>query len=143
MNNKAKEFFVAVEADEALKQEALELSKQAQAEVADGVDREVVIEKYTLPFAKKHGYDLTVNDFSLPSEGEMDESELMAVAGGEYCICSGYGGGAGKNLDSEGYFKCGCNMLGLGDGIDEEDDGYNCACPVLGYGGGAGDVIRL
>lgn len=126
MNDNVKEFIKAINEDEALNKEFLELSKSIEGVT----DREKVIEEQVLPFAKRCGFDLSVDDFALP-EGEIDEAELKAVNGG-ICICVLAGGGDGTDARDGKSYTCVC--VAYGQGGDGEANDANCFCPLSGAG---------
>ncbi len=131
MSEKAKQFIKQINQDQALYQEFFALSDQLKG----SNDRQQILLEHILPFAKRHGFDLSAEDFS-SVEGEMDESELAAIAGGGGCGCVVGGGGSGtQDVDGDSY-TCACVLSGMGGG-PQGDDG-NCICPVVGGGTDAG-----
>ena len=94
-----KAFFEALSQDEAL-QKALKEKELAYTGAKD--DRETIVETIVIPVAKAAGYDFTLEELKefekgMRPEGELDESELEAVAGGVedwgLCILAGIGWG--------------------------------------------------
>ncbi|MEG1847909.1 MAG: hypothetical protein RR238_05510, partial [Lachnospiraceae bacterium] len=83
--------------------------------------------------AKEDGVTLCTEDFEL-QEGEIDEAELAAVAGGwTKCVCVSLGGG---NADQDGT-ACACVMLGYG---LRKDNGLG-RCDCTSYGGGYNKTV--
>lgn len=79
-----------------------------------------------IALAKEMGIVLTEEDFKA-REGELNEDELDAVAGGSECACA-VGGGGTADGDCP---ACACVVAGLGN----DEKGYcRCVCPVGGYG---------
>ena len=101
-------------------------------------DRKAVID-----MAKDLGIELTEADFV--QANELDEDELDAVAGGEYCggvgevdgivscACSVGGGGTKKDANDK---TCACVLYGQGDNKNDGsgDPKRRCFCPVVGSG---------
>ena len=117
MNENMKKFLELVSKDENLKQKMqsfneMEPEKAIQAGIA---------------LAKELGIELIEADFAKEkSDGELNDEELDAVAGGN-CGCFLGGGGDGTNTRNESY-SCVCVMYGEGGG------GGNCFCPGVGGG---------
>ncbi len=85
--------------------------------------------------AAKYGVELKEEDFKPASaQGELDENELDAVAGGydEFeCACAVGGGGPADEYNN----TCGCVVGGGGMYGDASDkDGGRCACARVGGG---------
>ena len=81
-----------------------------------------------LKVANANGFDLTAEDFTADSQaGQLSEDEMKAVAGGSWCACAIYGGGAGD-------LTCAC-VWGAGAGFSNNKDNLgSCACVGGGYG---------
>ena len=82
-----KVFFEALSKDEALQQA---LKEKALSYTGSKEDREAVVEAILIPVAKKAGYAFTLEELKefekgMRPEGELNESELEAVAGGMAC----------------------------------------------------------
>ena len=114
-NNNVKAFFEVLSKDEAV-QKALK-----EKEIAYAVAKEYqqsIIEEVVIPVAKAAGYEFTLEDVldlekSMRPEGEMDENELEAVAGGQgFCVIIGIG--VHDNLENAGFTAC--DGLGFGFG---------------------------
>lgn len=118
MNTRMKKFIEKINREDALNAEFMEVSRK----IENMAVREDAIAMYMLPFAKKCGFDFSVEDFALP-EGEMDEAELLAVSGGLNCQCTG--AGAGDN---------GCPCLHSGVGENGADKKFSCHCCGTGMG---------
>ena len=103
-----------------------DIKKEIDA-LKDENDRNVVIKK-AIEIAKKAGITLTESDFE-EKEGEMEDAEMAAVAGG-YKKCSCFAGGGGK-ADEDGK-TCAC--VGVGYGYNKMDDMLRCHCVALGSG---------
>ena len=126
MSENIKKFLERVSANE-------ELSKKLCS-----ADRKAVI-----AMAKDLGIELTEADFV--QANELDEDELDAVAGGEYCggvgevdeivscFCSVGGGGTKKDANDK---TCACVLYGQGDNKNDGsgDSKRRCFCPVVGSG---------
>ena len=93
-----KAFFEALSQNEAL-QQALKEKELAYTGIKE--DREAIVKEVLIPAAKEAGYDFTLDELkecqkSMCPEGELDEGELEAVAGGltwGLCVMAGLGGG--------------------------------------------------
>ena len=94
-----KAFFEALSKDEAL-QKTLKEKELAYAGAKE--DREAIVKEVLIPVAEEAGYDFTLEELkefekSMRPEGELDESELEAVAGGVedwgLCVLAGIGWG--------------------------------------------------
>ena len=93
--------------------------------------------------AKELGVELTDADFV--QVNELDDDELAAVAGGEYCggvgevngivscVCSVGGGGTKKDDNDK---TCACVLYGQGNNKNDGsgDPKRRCFCPVVGSG---------
>lgn len=78
--------------------------------------------------AAEYGLEITEEDFKLAdAQGELQDDELDAVAGGSDCICFGGGGGSA----SEGDNTCACV---LGGGGETSSRNCRCACVIAGTG---------
>ena len=90
-----------------------------------------------IAFAKEKGVTLTEADFQKP-EGELNEDELEAVAGGKECWCSFGGGGTAdeyyyyRGLSSPHQSTCACVVAGVGKKNWGTD--IRCACAFFGAG---------
>ena len=93
-----KAFFEALSQNEALQQV---LKEKELAYTGDKEDREAVVNEVLLPVAEEAGYAFTLEELKeieegMRPEGEVDEDELEAVAGGVIwgvCVMVGIGGG--------------------------------------------------
>ncbi|MEG1657274.1 MAG: hypothetical protein RR292_07350, partial [Christensenellaceae bacterium] len=84
----------------------------------------------TIKLAKEAGYTLCAKDFEMnEGEGEMDDAEMCAVAGG-WCKCGCYQLGGG-NADADGV-ACVCVVLGAG--MRKDNANSRCVCYTAGYG---------
>ncbi|MEG1657294.1 MAG: hypothetical protein RR292_07450, partial [Christensenellaceae bacterium] len=92
-------------------------------------DQDKVVSE-TIKLAKEAGYTLCAEDFKAnEGEGEMDDAEMCAVAGG-WCKCGCFQLGGG-NADADGE-TCGCVVLGTGNRRDKPHN--RCVCYTGGYG---------
>ncbi|MEF9990142.1 MAG: Nif11-like leader peptide family RiPP precursor [Christensenellaceae bacterium] len=120
MTEKAKEFFEKVCKDSVLYEKMEALKKET--------DQDKILSE-TIKLAKEAGYTLCKEDFE-PNEGEMDDAEMGAVAGGwKTCGCAVCGGGS---ADADGD-ACGCVVVGHGRRANSTTH-YRCMCWVGGYG---------
>lgn len=88
-----------MESNAELKAKIEALNKDPKATVADFI-----------ALAKEYGVELTEADFQpVPTDGELSDSELEAVSGGDTCICV-VGGGGTKDKYHE---TCACVAPGL------------------------------
>ena len=94
-----KAFFEALSKDETIQQM---LKEKEHAYTGMKEDRESVVAEILIPTAKAAGYDFTLEELKefetgMRPEGELDEAELEAVAGGVedwgVCILAGLGWG--------------------------------------------------
>jgi len=114
MSDNMKKFLELVSKDENLKQKMqsfndMEPEKAIQAGIA---------------LAKELGIELSEADFTEEkSDGELNDDELDAVAGGGDCAC--IAGGGGTVYDDSDHF-CPCIVYGQGSDI--------CFCAVIGVG---------
>ena len=121
MSDNMKKFLELVSKDEALKKKLqtlndMEPEKAIQAGIA---------------LAKELGIELSEADFANEkSDGELNDDELDAVAGGD-CGCAFGGGGSGTDNYGKEY-TCGCVAYGEGGHRTFKD--YNCLCPFVGAG---------
>ena len=89
-----KAFFEVLSKDEAIQQA---LKAKEAAYTGSKEDRDAVVEAILLPVAKEAGYEFTLEELkkfakSMWPEGELDEAELEAVAGGGgFCLILGFG----------------------------------------------------
>ncbi|MEG1877273.1 MAG: hypothetical protein RR146_06855 [Lachnospiraceae bacterium] len=119
MTETMREFLEKVSSDDVLYEKMEVLKKET--------DKEKVISE-TIKIAKEDGVTLCTEDFEL-QEGEIDEAELAAVAGGwTTCGCFALGGG---NADQDGY-ACGC--IAAGGGTRKDNAHQRCFCISYGYG---------
>ena len=110
MTENMKNFLAKVSEDKALVEKINQLNKEA-----------------LISLAKELGFDLNDADFAAQEEA-LSEQEMMAVTGGDKCICV-VGGGGTKDDDSK---ACGCVAAGGG----YHDNGeQRCFCVM----GGSGD----
>ena len=77
-------------------------------------------------FARELGFELTEADFE-GQEGELEDAELDAVAGGSECACVVGGGGTAEG-DCP---ACACVVAGFG---SDAEGLCRCACPFGGVG---------
>ena len=117
MSENMKNFLAKISENKALAEKTAKLDKEA-----------------LLALAKELGFDLTEADFTKP-EGELNENELTALAGGKACYCVVGGGGEADSQDDV------CACVAYGQGHVSEDSNYTlnrgcvrCVC-VLGGGG--------
>ena len=102
------------------------LSKEKEPyEKASKLDKDALI-----ALARELGIELTEADFAQP-EGELNDDELDAVAGGSECICVG-GGEGFRSTNAEQY--CLCVLGGGGEKDARAGGGCRCACVLAGYG---------
>ncbi len=116
MSENMKKFLELVSKDENLKQKMLAFNDM---EPADAIQAGIAL-------AKEHGIELSEADFvKKKSDGELNDDELDAVAGGSACTCFLGGGGDGTDR-YDNSFICGCVLYGQGDSY--------CMCPAFGGG---------
>lgn len=84
-----------------------------------------------IPLAKEKGFDLNPEDFQI-EEGEIEDNELLNVAGGSGCFCIAAGGGGGTDGDDGNTYGCAC--VAYGQGGDGRADDFNCWCVMGGQG---------
>jgi predicted ribosomally synthesized peptide with nif11-like leader len=96
--------------------------------IGDDTDKASVINKF-IEIAGEEGITLTAADFE-EQEGELEEEELFAVAGG-FKKCKCYVGGGGS-ADADGK-TCACVSYGYGDS-KEESKYHRCECILMGTG---------
>ncbi|MEG2231697.1 MAG: ferredoxin-thioredoxin reductase catalytic domain-containing protein [Lachnospiraceae bacterium] len=119
MTETMREFLEKVSSDDVLYEKMEVLKKET--------DKEKVISE-TIKIAKEDGVTLCTEDFEL-QEGEIDEAELAAVAGGwTKCGCFTLGGG---NEDQDGTI---CPCIGSGLGMRKDNFHKRCLCIAYGYG---------
>ena len=92
MTENMKNFLEKVSNDKALTEKASKLNKAG-----------------LIVFARELGFELTEADFE-GQEGELEDAELDAVAGGSECACVV----AGFGSDAEGLCRCACPFGGVG-----------------------------
>ena len=93
-----KAFFEALSKDESI-QQALKAKELAYTGIKE--DREAIVKEVLIPVAEEAGYAFTMEELKefekgMRPEGELDEDELEAVAGGltwGICVMAGLGGG--------------------------------------------------
>ena len=94
-----KAFFEALSKDESI-QQALKAKELAYTGIKE--DREAIVKEVLIPVAEEAGYDFTLEELKefekgMRPEGELDENELEAVAGGVedwgVCVFAGLGWG--------------------------------------------------
>ncbi|MCL2249251.1 MAG: hypothetical protein FWC13_08265 [Oscillospiraceae bacterium] len=141
-------FYEAFEKDKTLQEKAQKLNEKYGDKNLS--EEEMLTE--TIRFAKAEGYSFTEAELeeymkAKKSEmgGEIDESELEAVAGGVirgvnvpddatgFCICTFAGGGGGRHNGDTTAWGCGCAFYGQGG--DAKDWHIICACVGTGVGG--------
>ena len=85
-----------------------------------------------IALAAEKGFALTAEDLEA-QDGELNEDELAAVAGGKDCFCAVGGGGTGGDSDK----TCACVVVG---------EGYlnngNMRCECYYFGGGSNQEIE-
>lgn len=81
----------------------------------------------------EYGIEIKEEDFK-PTQGELNDDELDAVAGGGYCFCFVGGGGEADQNDS----TCACIVGGSGSKLKSTgafaDDAIRCVCVAAGSG---------
>lgn len=105
-----KAFLEALTKDEAV-QKILKEKEKDYAGIKDA--RDSIIKEILLPVAEKAGYSFTEEELkeyekNLQPQGELDEDELEAVAGGveNWGACSGLGAGYGDSCFIIGFAVC-------------------------------------
>ncbi|MCL2249250.1 MAG: Nif11-like leader peptide family natural product precursor [Oscillospiraceae bacterium] len=138
-------FYEALAKDKTLQEKAQKLNEKYGDEKLP--ECEVLAE--SVRFAESEGYSFTIAELeeymkAKKSEmgGEVDESELEAVAGGFVhqpkdisggCVCYWAGGGGGRHNNDEIAWGCGC--AGYGQGGDAIAWHWICICMAGGVGG--------
>lgn len=117
MTENMKKFLEKLSEDKALSEKACKLEKNE-----------------LIALAKELSIELTEADFEQP-EGEIAESDLDMVAGGDNCLCVAAGGGT----RSENCRPCGCVVGGEG---NTEDGIQRCYCIISGSGGDEDNRIK-
>ena len=132
MTEKLKEFYELVSSKPELRERMDKLGGLGKEEAVAAV----------IELASEQGVVLTPADFGV-GEGELDDDELNAVAGGDYCQCfsGGTGMGTGANVHN-----CSCPQNGLGELFRENEDGtisssVRCWCGSLGNGTDDGSLF--
>ena len=123
MSENMKKFMELVSKDENLKQKLQSFNDMEPAEAIQA----------GIALAKELGIELSEADFAKEeSDGELNDDELDAVAGGGGCGCFAGGGGGGTDaIDGKIY---GCACAGYGQGGDGDGLDINCLCPFVGGG---------
>lgn len=82
--------------------------------------------------AAEYGLELTEEDFKpADAQGELQDGELDAVAGGSECVCVVGGGGSASEFDS----TCACVVGGGGEYSSASvNSGARCGCALAGGG---------
>ncbi len=127
MNEKMTKFYEAVSADEALKEELLEVTSGVAINAED--TSRAAMADAVAAFAAAHDLDLTAADVlaadSEAMEGELTDEELMAVSGGgcgcivigiaKGCGCFVYGQSQKKDMGGldPSYVSGKCGVVGL------------------------------
>jgi len=140
-----KEFFLKVASDDALMDEFNALNASVDKAHLDEAGQRAFAEKQVVPFAKKLGFDLDVEDFFSTEEEEMSEEDLKAVAGGGACYCVLGGGGTydsyyspsrGGEFVSKEDLTCACVAGGGGQYRVNGSTSERCCCVAYGEGKG-------
>ena len=115
-----KAFFEVLSKDEAIQQA---LKAKEAAYTGSKEDRDAVVEAILLPVAKEAGYEFTLEELkkfakSMWPEGELDEAELEAVAGGGgFCLILGFGSQEDTLVSESNHVGAGtCSGVGIGFG---------------------------
>ena len=123
-----RKFYEAVSQDKGMQQKFIDLSRKYKSDTVDEARVDSIVELDIVPFAKKLGYDFTVDDLkAFGAEMEksnmncaLSEEEMQAVAGGIFgCIICG--GGDKYETDGRG----GCIFIGT--------DSTGNMCIIFGY----------
>ena len=122
MNEKAKQFMEALQADKELESAFKQALEGIKPEERAGA---------VVKFAREKGFEINEEDLN-PDGQEVNLDELDNVAGGGVCGCSIFGGGGGTDSNNGKTYGCAC--VGYGQGGDGSSSDANCACIVGGVG---------
>ncbi len=89
--------------------EEMEKNQELKAKIQELDKNPESTPKDYIQVAAEYGIEVKEEDFK-PAQGELNDDELDAVAGGDKCLCAI--GGGGERTD--GSTRCGCMLSGFG-----------------------------
>ena len=108
--------------------EEMEKNQELKAKIQELDKNPESTPKDYIQVAAEYGIEIKEEDFK-PAQGELNDDELDAVAGGGDCYCAIGGGGSANERDK----TCACIVAGAG---DKTSGSKRCGCAFYGSGDG-------
>ena len=109
--------------------EEMEKNQELKAKIQEMDKNPESTPKDYIQLAAEYGIEIKEEDFK-PAQGELNDDELDAVAGGDGCGCVIGGGGSANEKDK----TCACIVAGAG---EHTNGSTRCGCAFYGSGDGS------